>query len=175
MNTALRIFAILGAALTLGACAPTMTGSGTPIQAASPLATLDVPAGRTIFVQYTYPAEYFGISKTDMDVTVPVDFNHRDAVDQVQSPSRAVDWLKLDATDAPNGWNVFLANVAAEKTIARTDNMSTSIEVRYYNNLRVTYKIDVPSTAAGAQPILAQLPVRGKEVKAVPLMLNVKK
>jgi len=165
---------LLTLGLTLAACAPTVRGADTyaPLLATSAFSPAEVAVGKTTYVRYAYPQGYVGVSDERFDA-LTIDFDKRNVTGDVSSSSIDAPWLKMNVKDAPNGWTVELARAELAKDIVRTTEKSASINVSYYDRVRVTYRI---TAAPGARSGIAHLQFldNGAPLEDVSLMLMAK-
>ncbi len=66
-----------------------------------------------------------------------------------------------------------LAQAAVRKGIVKTTTDDRSVEVLYYNQLRVTYKISVPNKFSSGKLLTASFTDNGKDIGSVSLYVSV--
>jgi len=137
---------LLTLGLTLAACAPTVRGvdNSSPLLATSAFSPAEVAAGKTTFVQYTYPQKYIGVDDSRFD-TLNVDFDQRTVTVIVNSAATAAPWLRLKVQDLPEGWGLELSKAEVVKEVVSTTNSEGYINIGYYPRIRVTYKVTAPT------------------------------
>lgn len=80
-----------------------------------------------------------------MNELVPINFDNRDSFNRVDNVRKDVMGFRFSNVRVPEGWNFTLVSALAEREVTRTDNTSRMTEVRYYNNILLTYRIGVPA------------------------------
>lgn len=137
--------------LALGACAPAPAGSGVsaPI-AASALQTVTARPGQNLFVSTTLNPSYLGIDEDKLDAALPVNWDRRDANNNVQNIEAPISWIALSEPDVPAGWSISLAKADLVREVLSTRNSQTdgSTSIRYRDQLRLVYNVKVPQDAA---------------------------
>lgn len=146
--------ALLTAALGLisfTACTPTVSGQQkfNPIVKETPYASTRVLPGETVYVQYNYPRGYFD-ENDDLDKYFDgLNFDYgsvRGDGDKVPTPVTSAPWLKLVSTDAPTGVSVELVDAAIARPVTQTKVNGSSVNIKYREEFRLTYKISVSPT-----------------------------
>ncbi|WP_424950367.1 hypothetical protein [Deinococcus sp.] len=160
---------LLSLGLTLSACAPAMLGRGTlnPLVSASNTAPVKVLPGETVYVQYTYPRGIFTIS--DERYAHIFVSTGSGSVGSQESPAY---WLGMSAEGLPAGWQVTLAEAAVRKEVVASTLQGDTISYRYYERVRVVYKITLPADARGSAFALLKFKDGGAEIGVAPLMIN---
>lgn len=152
--------ALLTAALGLvgfTACMPSATGQQkyNPVIKEAPYASTTVLPGETVYVQYNYPRSYFD-ENDDLNKYfdgMNFDFSSvRSDGDKVPTPITTAPWIKLVSTDAPTGVNIELADAVIARPVTQTKVIGTSVNVKYREEVRLTYKISVSPTFKPQEP-----------------------
>ncbi|PYE48675.1 hypothetical protein [Deinococcus yavapaiensis] len=173
-------FTLLGLGLlVLGACAPAPAGSGisSPI-AASALQTVTVRPGQNLFVSTLLNPTYLGIDDSQIDATVPVNWERRDVNNNVQSIETPIDWILLGEPDVPAGWSISLAKAELVRQIlsTREDRARGETSIRYRDQVRLVYNVKVPQNAPeDVYNLSFKLRALPKEAQPAILIVNVEK
>ena len=153
----MKLTALLFSSLVLSACAPAILGgqASAPVVSNTGLSPLHAKAGQTVYVQYTYPQTYLDVPDRHFDSLV-IDFEATNFVSgNVNSQETPAPWLSLTSKGLPATWQISLADAAVRKEIVKTSTSGRTTDVRYYNRVRVVYKVTLPADARGAE--LAEL------------------
>ncbi len=152
-----KLVALLSSSLVLSACAPAILGgqASAPVVSNTALSPLHAKAGQTVYVQYTYPQTYLDVPDRHFDSLV-IDFGSTNFVNgNVNSQETPAPWLSLTSKGLPATWQISIADAAVRKEIVKTSTSGYTTDVRYYNRMRVVYKVTLPADASGAE--LAEL------------------
>ncbi|WP_189092045.1 hypothetical protein [Deinococcus ruber] len=166
--------AIMSTSLLFASCAPAVMGSqGAPYVAASATAAAQGMAGQTVYVQYTYNASTFDIDESRFDdLKIDFDTYNQNITGDVRSPENAAPWLEMKPSGLPEGWQISLAQAWVRKNVVKTSTDTKSINVRYYDQVRVIYKITLPLGAVGNKLIELAFTDTGKNVGSTTLFLK---
>lgn len=145
----MRTIALTAALLTtLTACTAMQRGDqeNYPVELTSPYAAAPVLPGKTAFVQVTYPRTAFedGSELDRYYDQVTFDYSTvRSDGDKVPDPYIGASWIKLDSVDAPKGLSVVLVKSEIGRAVIKTRIVGGSVDVQYYDKVRLTYKVSV--------------------------------
>lgn len=146
----MKIKYLLPILVVLTACAPVPLGSS----AANPKkitslglydATVVAP-GQTTYVAITYNASHLNVPDDLFDQEVPIDFENQNAIGNVKSLEMPVNWISLKAPELPQGWKIDLARSVLIREIVKTTQTGSSINVRFYDRVKLVYAITAPNT-----------------------------
>ncbi|ULH14345.1 hypothetical protein MF271_09820 [Deinococcus sp. KNUC1210] len=168
------MIAILSTSLLFASCAPAVMGSqGSPYIADSTTTAAKGIAGKTVYVQYIYNQSAFDIDDDRFDA-VKIDFAtyNQNTTGDVRSPENIAPWLGMKVSGLPAGWDVSLAQAWVRKNIVKTSTSNSSIDVRYYNQVRVIYKITLPVGAVGSEIAELSFTDNGKAVGSKTLFVT---
>jgi len=172
-----KIMVLLCSGLFLSACAPAILGgqASAPVVSNTALSPLHAKAGQTVYVQYTYPQTYLDVPDRHFDSLV-IDFDSTNFVSgNVNSQETPAPWLSMTSKGLPATWQLSLADAAVRKEIVKTTTSGNAVDVRYYNRMRVVYKITVPTNASGAELAELQFKDDGSDIGTADMSIIVDK
>jgi hypothetical protein len=79
----------------------------------------------------------------------------------------------MKADNLPNDWKITLAEAAIRKEIVRDTVAGDTINLRYFERVRVIYRVTVPSGATGSALALLTFMDGAAEVGKIPLTISV--
>lgn len=175
MNT-LKLVILLGFGVGLSACAPTVLGSqvNAPMVTSSRLSPIHAKAGQTLYVQYVYPRAVLDVADSRFNNLI-IDFEDKSVTGNVTSQEAPAPWLNMSVKELPADWQLTLVDAAVRKEIAKTTTSGSSINVRYYEQLRVVYKVTLPVGANGAEFAELQFKDEKTDIGEVPVSIIVDK
>ena len=170
----MKIVVALSVSLLFASCAPAVMGSQySPYVATSALASAQATPGKTVYVQYDYSAGALAIPDAYFDNLI-INFDTRVTNGDVASPETPANWLSMTPDGLPADWQISIDRALVRKEIVKTTLGSSDINVRYYDRLRVVYKIILPANAAGTE--LAHLSFKdrtnGKDIGTILLLIK---
>lgn len=146
----MKIKYFLPVMVILTACAPVPLGSSVTNPKNISLSGLSsmtiVDPGKTTYIAVTYNASTLNIPDALIDREVPVNFDDQNAIGNINSLEASVNWITLKPSDIPKGWKIALARSVLIREIVKTTQGASSINVRYYDRVKLTYAITAPNT-----------------------------
>ncbi|ACO44840.1 hypothetical protein [Deinococcus deserti] len=157
----------------LGACAPAQTGGAlTPEVLTTPLSVVKIQPGQTRYVQLIYPRSAISVNDKYFN-DLRIDFDNVNG-GKVNSVEHHAGWLRLKASNLPQGVNVRLDRAAVMKETTRTEETRLQTTVSYYERVKVVLKVSADADARAVALRVAELTYSdGITDSDVPLSISV--